>query len=118
MNLNEDVFGRSPDETGRIVAAFEQQLANVQNQEKNFTQTFENVDVSAVKINTSLVQHNLAFASILDTNRTLTLNGDLREGSSRIFTDDVDVPVNDTAVSLSLPTIFLNTLHNGKINVF
>ncbi|KAJ8044260.1 Adhesion G-protein coupled receptor G4 [Holothuria leucospilota] len=113
MNLNEDVFVGSSEEAGRIVAALGQQIINVQNEEGNYTQTFENVDVSAVKINTSLVQRNLVFARILDTDNKPIFNGDLRKGISRISTDDMNVSDNNTVVSMSLPTTFLDTLHNG-----
>ncbi|PIK38297.1 hypothetical protein BSL78_24862 [Apostichopus japonicus] len=96
MNLDRDILEDGMIEGGRAVAALEEQITNFQtNDDGNFSTVLDNVGVNAVKIDARGVGSSLAYANILPENETLSIDGALQEGNTRLFSDGDAIPLRE-----------------------
>ncbi|PIK62996.1 hypothetical protein BSL78_00003 [Apostichopus japonicus] len=117
MNLDRDILEDGMIEGGRAVAALERQITNFQTSDGNFSTVLDNVGVTAVKIDARSVGSSLAYANILPENETLSIDGALQEGNTRLFSDGDAIPLNRTATSISVPSSVLDLLGGAGVEL-
>ncbi|PIK57647.1 hypothetical protein BSL78_05422, partial [Apostichopus japonicus] len=117
MNLDRDVLEDGMIEGGRAVAALEGQISNFQTNDGNFSTVLDNVGVTAVKIDARSVGSSLAYANILPENETLLVDGAIQEGNTRLFSDGDAIPLERTAISISVPKTVLDLLGGAGVEL-
>lgn len=114
IDVDEDTFEESMVNGGRVVAALAGQISNFQTGTENYTKVLENVGVAAVKINPAVIGSSLAYVNVLPENERPSIDGDLREGKHRIFSDVRAIPVERTMTSIAVPSSVLESLMEGR----
>ncbi|XP_071844152.1 uncharacterized protein [Apostichopus japonicus] len=117
MNLDRDILEDGMIEGGRAVAALEEQITNFQTNDGNFSTVLDNVGVNVVKIDARGVGSSLAYANILPENETLSIDGALQEGNTRLFSDGDAIPLERTTTSISVPTTVLDLLGGAGVEL-
>lgn len=116
MGYEADAFYNSSSDSARIVAAFEQHISQLQENEGNYTRVLPNVAIKAVQLEREQIGQHLNFANVFQTDGSFTIEDGLQEANTQIFHDEESIPLDRTATSISVPASILEVYNGNKIS--
>ena len=114
LNLDDEVFREAVDQNAptRILRSLEEQLAALQKQGMNFTESRNNIDVKAVQLSQTNVVNGIGFANIVGLQTSMSV------GNTKIFNDPEDIPISEADTSIALPSDVITRFRSrGKMKL-